>query len=97
MSKFVNLKQRKDESLTVYHEQWLSQLEATKQVWGPLIPKRGENKVTAAIKKNRSKYLACVFLAGVDRDRYETVIQELHNDFQLGVDHYPESPEDMLT
>ena len=33
------------------------------------------------IYKAREQFVACLFLAGVDRDRYKDAINELNNDF----------------
>ena len=34
-----------------------------------------------AIYKARDQFVACLFLAGVDRDRYKDAIDEMNNDF----------------
>ena len=33
------------------------------------------------IYKARNQFVACIFLAGVDRDRYKDAIDEMNNDF----------------
>ncbi|KAL7560198.1 hypothetical protein ACA910_003282 [Epithemia clementina (nom. ined.)] len=48
-------------------------------------------------EKARSKYLACVFLAGVDRARYKSAVDDLNNDFLLGTVHYPDDVTGMMT
>jgi hypothetical protein len=46
--------------------------------------------------KARGKFLACLFLAGSDRERYKTVVDDLGNDFTLGKANYPEDVAGML-
>jgi hypothetical protein len=41
--------------------------------------------------------LACVFLAGVNRHKYKTVLDDLNNDFVLGTVNYPEDIAGMMT
>ncbi|KAL7568097.1 hypothetical protein ACA910_020811 [Epithemia clementina (nom. ined.)] len=48
-------------------------------------------------EKARSKYLACVFLAGVDCARYKSAVDDLNNDFLLGTVHYPDDVTGMMT
>jgi hypothetical protein len=46
--------------------------------------------------KGRGKFLACLFLAGSDRERYKPVVDDLGNDFTLGKPNYPEDVTGML-
>jgi hypothetical protein len=46
--------------------------------------------------KARGKFLACLFLAGSDRERYKSVVDDLGNDFTLGKPNYPEDVASML-
>jgi hypothetical protein len=46
--------------------------------------------------KARGKFLACLFLAGSDRERYKSVVNDLGNDFTLGKPNYPEDVAGML-
>jgi hypothetical protein len=92
----VNLKQEKMESLQAFAKRFLSQLESTEEVWGKLIPFESAQKDPKEQNTERDKFLACLFLAGVDRDRYKRVIDELNNEFILGKVHYPEDVPSML-
>jgi hypothetical protein len=40
--------------------------------------------------------MACFFLAGVDKVRYESAVTELNNDFVQGTDVYPKSVPEMM-
>jgi hypothetical protein len=46
--------------------------------------------------KARSKFLACLFLAGSDRERYKSVVDDLGNDYTLGKANYPNDVAGML-
>jgi hypothetical protein len=94
MKKFTNLRQEDKETLTDFYKRFLNQLEATEAVWGKMTP---EIKNESEQDDAREKYLACVFLAGVSRERYNTVINEMNNAFLLGKMTYPSDTTAMLT
>jgi hypothetical protein len=48
-------------------------------------------------KKSRDKFLACLFLACTDRERYKEVIDDLGNDYSLGNINYPEDVSGMVS
>ncbi len=96
MKKFINLKQH-DESLADFHKKFLEQQDVTEMVWGRLTPPNWQDKSEAEQDDARNRYLACVFLAGVDRVRYKEVVNDLNNDFILGKATYPADTTGMLT
>ena len=49
------------------------------------------------IKTARNKFLACVFLAGVDRQKYKDTIDELNNDYIRHGKAYPADVQSMMT
>ena len=49
------------------------------------------------IKTARNKFLACIFLAGVDRSRYKDAIDELSDDYIRHGKAYPADVQSMLT
>jgi hypothetical protein len=75
----------------------MAQLEATELVWGPFISIKYKDKSNADQAAARIKFLACVFLAGVERDKFKAVINELNNDFLRGKVSFPEDIPTMLT
>jgi hypothetical protein len=97
MKKLTNLKQQDKETLTDFYKRFLNQLEVTEAVWGKMTPETMHSKAETAQKDAREKYLACVFLAGVDRERNTTVIDDLNNDFLVGKVTYPSDTSAMLT
>jgi hypothetical protein len=54
------------QSLDAFTKRFLSQQEVTEDVWGELIPQMMKGKAVVEQEKARHKFLACVFLAGVD-------------------------------
>jgi hypothetical protein len=66
-------------------EQWKSSV----QEW--------QNKLVTSDKEARDKFLACLFLACTDRERYKEVIDDLGNDFSLGNINYPEDVSGMVS
>ena len=65
-------------------------------MWGPLIPAKMKGKSTEEQKKAREKFLACMFLASVDRKFYKKLIDNLNNGFLAGTNKYPEDASSML-
>ena len=51
----------------------------------------------ATICKAREEFIACIFLAGVDRHRYKDAIDELNNDFLRHGKEYPGHVSSMMT
>ena len=49
------------------------------------------------IYKARDQFVACLFLAGVDRDRYKDAIDEMNNDFLRHGKEYPTDVSSMVT
>ena len=48
-------------------------------------------------KTTRDKFLACIFLAGVDRKKYGKIISKLNNAFLAGMNNYPITIEGTVT
>ncbi len=96
MRKLLTMHQSPGESLESFSRRFLSQQEVTEDVWGKMVPSKMKGKPSAEQEAAKSKYLACVFLAGVDRSRYKTAIDELNNDFLLGTVNYPEDVAGMM-
>lgn len=97
LTTLLTLKQHEKEGVASFGKKFLAQLEATELVWGKLIPSKysGGTDIEQAVAMN--KFLACAFLAGLDRVRYKQVIDELNNDFLLGTTSFPEDLSGMLT
>jgi hypothetical protein len=97
MRKLTNLKQEDKETLTDFYKRFLNQLEATETVWGKMTPEIMNTENETNQNAARERYLACVFLAGVHKERYMHVIDDLNNDFLLGKVTYPNDTSAMLT
>ena len=71
-------------------------VEVTKSQWGQLVPtKLTKNESTEL--KSRNKFLACMFLAGVERKIYGKLINDLNNAYLTGHKNYPVSVEAAMT
>ena len=97
LTTLLTLKQHEKEGVASFGKKFLAQLEATELVWGKLTPTKYAGATDDEQAKATNKFLACAFLAGVDRNRYKPVIDELNNDFLLGVTSFPEDVPGMLT
>lgn len=85
----LDLKQEPKESLDAFSKRFLDQLAMTEEWWGSLIPAKLKGKPKDDQEQGRQRFLACLFLAAADRERYSPVINDLSNDFHLGTNHYP--------
>ena len=81
MQMFGTLRQQNKECLVAFYKCFTNQVEVTERVWGPLITAKMKGKSTEEQKKAREKFLACMFLASVDRKLYKKPIDDLNNDF----------------
>jgi len=97
MRKLIEMRQEPKESLIGFAKRFLAQQDVTEDVWGKLIPNKMKGKPTDDQDKARNKYLACVFLAGVDKSKYGKAVNDLNNDFLLGSISYPEDVGSMMT
>jgi hypothetical protein len=93
----MNLKEQEKESLASYCKRFLEQQEVTEEVWGAMIPMKMKGKLLMEQDEAQNRFLACVFLAGVDRNKYKTVLDYLNNDFISGTVNYPEDIAGMMT
>jgi hypothetical protein len=66
--------------------------------WGKLYPEKLAVS-TSDVDKNiaRHKYLSMIFLAGADKARFGTLIEDLNNSYLAGNDQYPVSLDGTLT
>jgi hypothetical protein len=126
--KLTKMKQEAKEPTISFAERFLTQVEATESLWGPLMPtidrmdiapfevlegeeeaakykrmeqwiKETQEQLTSQAEKDgkaRDKFLACLFLACADRERYKEVVDDLGNDFSLGNINYPDDVSGML-
>ena len=92
MKNVLLMKQQGDESLVAYYQHFNGMVDVTESQWGMMVPtKIGTDKDT------RNKFLACVFIAGVDCKKYGKLINELNNQYLSGQNNYPTTLEGALT
>lgn len=90
LRKLVLLEQGRKESIAHYGDRCIAQVEVTEGVMGALIPQKFTGKKSEEQEKARNKLLACMFLTGIDRDRFKKALDDLNNDFVNGKTNYPE-------
>jgi Zinc knuckle len=96
MKTLITMTQHDKESLASFSKKFLAQVEATEAMWGKLIPAKLKGQATGTQDAGRDKFLACLFLAGVNRHHYKDVIDELNNDFLLEKVNYRKDVPTML-
>jgi hypothetical protein len=106
VSNLINVHQAPTEPPQTYFRRFMEHVAATEAIWGSLYPTKlakplntdgSDDALKDAQQQGRNRLLACVFLAGTDRNRYKQVIDDLNNDHILGHSNYPEDPQAMLT
>ena len=103
MIKLYKMRQKNDEKLVSYYKRFNNMVELAEVQGGLIVPevlaKKEDNYQSdkdAASQKCRNKYLACVFLRGVNWNKHGSCIKELNNMFLSGHNNYPKSAADAV-
>ena len=121
LRKTVNFMQQEGESMQKYSVNFLEQVKAFEDSFGPMIPTKEMYKVielTRTIREGdeecdetyeetvlateseihdaRNKFVACLFLAGVDPKKYKEAIDEMNNDYLRHGKEYPTTVQAMV-
>ena len=121
LRKTVNFMQQDGESVQKFSVNFLEQVKAFEDAFGPMIPTKEMYKVIemtrtvrdgdeecdetyeetvlaseSEILDARNKFIACLFLAGVDRKRYKDAIDEMNNDYLRHGKEYPTTVQAMV-
>jgi hypothetical protein len=96
MRTLLSMRQKPKELLGEFAKRFLAQQEMTERIWGKLVPSKMKGKNSDVQDKSRLQFLACVFLAGVDRGQYKVVIDDLNNEFLMGKQCYPGDVQGMV-
>jgi hypothetical protein len=76
--------------VTNYYRQFVSTTEVIEEQWGKFYPEKLAVSASDADKDiARDKYLSMIFLAGVDKAQFGTLIDDLNNSHLAGNDQYP--------
>lgn len=97
LRELMTMTQGKRESLAGWYRRFDTQRGVVESRWGLLHPTKiaGEDE-EVRVKKN-AKLIACMFMAGVDQDRYGKAAIEHNNDFVItGNDNYPATMADAM-
>ena len=94
--KLAAIKQKQNESLTTYYKRFLNLIQVIESRWGLLVPiKVAEDTTNYARNKKkiqkdtRDKFMACMFIDGLDTARYSRCIDDLANQYLKSQDEYP--------
>ena len=92
----MTMRQQENEGLASFYKRFTNTVKVTESQWGLLVPTRvasgGTNEAEC-----RDKFLVCVFLAGVCKNKYGKLINELNNAYLAGQENYPGSVESAMT
>ena len=92
MKNVMMMRQGNSESLNAFYKRFTNTVDVAETQWGMLVPtKIGNNK------SERDKFLACTFLAGVDRKKFGKPVNELNNAYLAGQKNYPSTVEAAVT
>ena len=97
MRRLLTMHQFNGENLTNFYKRFMYQVDVVESQWGKLIPTRIVRENASNDEDERKKFIACMFLGGVDRRRYGKFIDEMNNSYVSGQDTYPKSAESALT
>jgi hypothetical protein len=87
------------ELVTNYYRRFVSTSKVIEEQWGKLYPEKLAVSASDADRNiARDKYLSMIFLAGVDKAQFGTLIEDLNNSYYpAGNDQYPVSLDGTLT
>ena len=91
------MRQYEDESLVAFYKRFMSATDVVESQWGKMVPSKIVQDKSSTDDEERKRFMACVFLAGVDRKRYGRMIDKLNNAYVAGNDMYPKTVEEALT
>ena len=98
MRRLLAINQGPRESVTNYYRRFVSTTEVIEEQWGKFYPEKLAVSTSDADKNiARDKYLSMIFLAGADKARFGTLIENLNNSYLAGNDQYPVSLDGTLT
>jgi len=94
---FANINQGPHETNDFYHYRFMGYSKAIVKQWGAFYPDNLAGGASDSEKKAaQDKMLAMIFLGGVDKRRYGSMLASLNNSFLNGEDKYPASVNDAL-
>jgi hypothetical protein len=98
MRRLLAINQGPREPVTNYYRRFVSTTEVIEEQWGKFYPEKLAVSTSDADKNiARDKYSSMIFLAGADKARFGTLIENLNNSYLAGNDQYPVSLDGTLT
>ena len=96
LRRFMSINQGPNESNDFYHYRFMGYSKAIIKQWGSFYPKELVKGTSETENQAQEKMLAMIFLGGVDKKRYGSMLASLNNSFLAGDDKYPASVNDAL-
>jgi hypothetical protein len=92
----LTMRQQDNKPLAEYYKRFTSCVDVAESQWGTLVLTAAATNETNE-KTSRDKFIACVFLAGVDTKKYGRLKTELNNAYVAGQNKYPKTVESAVT
>jgi hypothetical protein len=92
----LTIRQQDNEPLPEYYKRFTSCVDVAESQWGTLVPTAAATNETNE-KTSRDKFITCVFLAGVDTEKYGRLKTKLNNAYVAGQKNYPKRVESAVT
>jgi Zinc knuckle len=97
MRRLTGINQGPDEAVTNYHQRFLATTAVVEAQWGSYMPPTLAGITDDDKAASREQMLAMTFLAGADKRRFGSMLEELNNAYLAKNDKYPKSVESTLT
>jgi hypothetical protein len=98
MRRLLAINQGPREPVTNYHRKFVSTAEVIEEKWDKFYPEKlSVSASDADANIARDKHLSMIFLAGADKARFGTLIEDLNNSSLAGNDQYPVPLDGTLT
>lgn len=98
LKRLLNVRQQENESLTKYYKRFNGLVEVAEMNYGMLVPttiakREKTNDKKSTQEDTRNKFVACMFVEGVDPKHYGKYLADLNNNYMTGQDNYPDTVE----
>jgi hypothetical protein len=95
--KVLTMRQQDNKPLAAeYYKRFTSCVDVAESQWGTLVQMAAATNEADEIT-SRDKFIICVFLAGVDTNKYEKLKTQLNNAYVAGQKNYPKTVESVVT
>ena len=98
LKRITGFNQGREETVASYQKRFLATTQVLTQQWGEFCPtKLAEDSSEAAQKTACEKFLSRIFLAGADKHRHGSLIDNVNDDYVAGKKQCPASADAVAT